>query len=185
MSNRKWLVYALVSVSLAQAACSTTQQPRSEAPAGPVRVVYVDPEKFTDVGDRYLTAEESRRVYLSELQSYIVRQAAARLKQNEQLIVTISDIDMAGSFEPGRRYDMYGRIIRDVYPPRIDLSFTLTGAEGVTLKSGQRQLRDPTFLMPTAHPRTDRAALREEAARRLAGSRVQRGIAAFVAAHVA
>ena len=107
MNHPGRIVCALVAVSLAQTAClgTATQTQASASTPAPVRVAYAHPEKFTDFGDRYLTADESRRVYQSELQRYIVRQAAPLLKQREQLVITIADIDMAGSFEPGRRHE--------------------------------------------------------------------------------
>ena len=55
--------------------------------------------------------------------------------------MSITDIDRAGAFEPWRgRGDV--RIVRDVYPPRVDLGFTLTGADGAVIKRGERKLRD-------------------------------------------
>jgi hypothetical protein len=40
------------------------------------------------------------------------------------------------------------RIVRDLYPPRIDLSFTLTDADGTMIKTGERKLRDLAFMTP-------------------------------------
>ena len=61
---------------------------------------------------------------------------------------TITDIDMAGDFEPwrGPQFDDI-RIIKDIYPPRIDLAFRLVDAEGNVAKEGKRELRDTAFLM--------------------------------------
>ena len=70
------------------------------------------------------------------------------MKDQQRLVVTISDIDMAGAFEPGRRHLWQVRIIRDVYPPRIDLAFTLTDADGAVVKSGERKLRDVSLMTP-------------------------------------
>jgi hypothetical protein len=47
------------------------------------------------------------------------------------------------------------RIVRDVCPPRIDLRFRLTGADGVMVKDGERKLRDMAFLMSTVSYRDD------------------------------
>jgi len=41
------------------------------------------------------------------------------------------------------------RIVRDIYPPRIDLTFRLLAADGSTLTSGKRELRDLGFLSRT------------------------------------
>jgi hypothetical protein len=55
---------------------------------------------------------------------------------------------MAGDFEPwrGPRFDDI-RIVKDIYPPRMNLAFRLTDAEGTVVKEGKRELRDLSFLM--------------------------------------
>jgi hypothetical protein len=36
--------------------------------------------------------------------------------------------------------------VKDIYPPRIDLSFSLAAGDGKVIKEGERRLRDPAFL---------------------------------------
>lgn len=38
------------------------------------------------------------------------------------------------------------RVVRDIYPPRIDLEFMLRDADGTVLREGRRDLRDAAFL---------------------------------------
>ena len=60
----------------------------------------------------------------------------------------ITQVQRAGGFEPSRGAQAGDvRIVRDIYPPRIDLRFKLMGADGSTLREGPRQLRDSAFLM--------------------------------------
>lgn len=112
-----------------------------------IRIEYIHPEKFTDVGDRDFPRDSLRTEYLGQLRKHLVQGAARLLPAEQQLIVSITDIDMAGNFEPWRIRLYDTRIIRDVYPPRIDLRFALTAADGTPLKEGERQLRNPAFLM--------------------------------------
>ncbi len=60
----------------------------------------------------------------------------------------------AGGFEPWRGPQAADvRIVRDIYPPRIDLRFKLLGADGKLLREGSRQLRDASFMMrPDLYP---------------------------------
>ena len=59
----------------------------------------------------------------------------------------VTDVDRAGNFEPWRPYPMREvRIIKDIYPPRIDLRFRLLDADGKTIREGTRKLRDPGFM---------------------------------------
>jgi len=55
---------------------------------------------------------------------------------------------MAGDFEPwrGPRWDDV-RVVKEIYPPRIQLTFRLTDAAGNVLKEGKRDLKDLAFLM--------------------------------------
>jgi hypothetical protein len=135
--------------------CSVSAAHKPAVEGGPVQVIYQDADKFTDIGDRYTGSAESQRVYLEELEQYIARRAAPFLKDKQRLTVTISDVDMAGAFEPWRLNLRHARIIRDVYPPRIDLSFTLTASDGTVLMSGERRLRDSTFMTSAPPYRSD------------------------------
>jgi hypothetical protein len=110
-----------------------------------VRVEYVRPETFTDIGSRYLRADSEREVHLAALRSHLVQRASSILTEGQSLIVSITDVDMAGSFEPLRGRAGYVRVVRNVYPARIDLHFRLAAADGSVLKEGRRALQDPLF----------------------------------------
>lgn len=130
------------------AACATPPA----IPENPdIRVEYINPEKFTDVGDSAVPSDASRTGHLEQFRKHLVQRAASRLGTGQKLTVSITNIDMAGNFEPWRIRLGDTRIIRDVYPPRIDLRFTLTAADGTIIREGERQLRDLTFLMTTPH----------------------------------
>ena len=103
------------------------------------------PERFTDVGRdraRRLAAED-----LHALAQHIRERAGAWLPAGDQLSVVLTDVDMAGDFEPWRRRYWDVRIIRDLYPPRIALRFRWTAADGSLRREGERDLRDSAFLM--------------------------------------
>jgi hypothetical protein len=115
------------------------------APAARVQVEYRHPEKFADARD----------LSFPELTRYLERRAAPLLRQEERLQILFTDIDRAGEREPWRR-DLHDvRIVRNVYPPRIDLSFRLIGADGAVLKEGQRTLRDAAFMISGSFYRDD------------------------------
>ena len=61
----------------------------------------------------------------------------------------ITDVDMAGEFHPpGASRDT--RIVKDMYPPRIELEFRLARADGTIEKEGSRKLRYSSFLWGTS-----------------------------------
>ncbi|TFL11268.1 DUF3016 domain-containing protein [Pusillimonas caeni] len=44
------------------------------------------------------------------------------------------------------------RIVRDIYPPRLDLDYQLSDEHGATLREGSATLRDPSFQRPNIQP---------------------------------
>jgi hypothetical protein len=115
---------------------------------GPVEVRYLDPRRFADVRDGQPGTEAGRDQLLALLKTHLEAAGRTRLPQNHVLVVIIADVDLAGDFEPwrGPRFDRV-RIYRDVYPPRVTLSFTLTDGDGRVVAEGRRQLVDLDYLI--------------------------------------
>ena len=91
--------------------------------------------------------------WTKELSSYIRQRADAQLPPGQQLDVTIDDIKLAGDYEPWRGPNAQNiRIMKDIYPPRIDLHFRLIGADGKTLREGPAKLRDLSYLQNNVVP---------------------------------
>jgi len=112
-----------------------------------VWVTYVNPEQFTE-NRMYGRQDQFNRIdYLAQLKAYLIKQGQAILKPGQSLHVDITDIQLAGAYEPwrGPRWD-YVRIMRDIYPPRIDLDFKLVGEDGNVLREGKRTLRNLDYL---------------------------------------
>lgn len=113
-----------------------------------VEVVYFEREKFTDVKDDFSGTERGRDDILETLKDYIVKQASRKLEAGQKLAITINEVDLAGEFEPWRGPQwMDVRVVKDIYPPRINLVFRLTDKEGRVLKEGKRELMDMGFMM--------------------------------------
>lgn len=110
-------------------------------------VTFVSPEKFTDASDRF-NSDRERNDNLAELRVYLIQHVAPYLATGQKLTIAVTDVDLAGEFEPwcGPRFDDI-RIVKDIYPPRIQLTFRLMDADGQVVKEGKRDLRDMTFLM--------------------------------------
>ncbi|GAB2554956.1 DUF3016 domain-containing protein [Rhodanobacter koreensis] len=120
---------------------------RAAPPPDNVDVHYRDSQHFTettrDVGVHLIDAD----AYLKPLKAYIAERASRVLAPGQRLDIEVTDVARAGEYEPwrGPRFNDV-RIIKDIYPPRIDLDFTLYGADGKVLNKGSRKLRDPAFL---------------------------------------
>ncbi|MSU23923.1 MAG: DUF3016 domain-containing protein [Opitutus sp.] len=111
-------------------------------------VMFFEPEKFTDVRDGYQGSDAGRDATLAELKKFIIQRAARHLAPGQRITITVTDLDLAGDFEPwrGPQFDDV-RIVKDLYPPRINLVFQLTDAEGRVVSQGKRELRDLGFMM--------------------------------------
>lgn len=129
----------------------------AQAAVDPAAVVVQDvhPEKFTDVGSTFNGGTVVDMDYVQDLNRHLQERAAHALAPGQFLQVEISDIDMAGEFEGWHYYASNVRFVRDVYPPRIDLHFTLMGPDGAVVKDGERKLRDISFTDNVAPYRDD------------------------------
>ncbi len=124
--------------------------------AAPVEVAFVQSARFTDVGYDDTPTDRQRDALLAQLGQYLERQAARYVPDGGKLAISITDVDMAGGFEPWRRPGLAGaRIVKDLYPPRITLDFKLTRAGGNIIGESRRQLTDPLFMTYAGGVRDD------------------------------
>lgn len=113
-----------------------------------VAVRYGDVDNFTESRDNRGEPASARRAWMTSLEKHLRTQAEKRIGAEQRLEVDITDVKRAGDFEPWhgpRAQDV--RIVRDIYPPRIDLDFTLYDAAGQVVREGHRELRDLQFMM--------------------------------------
>ncbi|HWA08678.1 MAG TPA: DUF3016 domain-containing protein [Opitutaceae bacterium] len=115
--------------------------------AGRVDVIFFEREKFTDVKDGFLETPKGRDAILDQLKEHIVSEAKWYVPEGWKLTVTITDIDLAGDYEPARGAAFQDiRVIREIYPPKIDLAFKLVDPDGNETRHGTRQLTDLDFM---------------------------------------
>ena len=129
------------------------------AGAAAVAVTFNQPENFTDVKSSSIGSDKERDSLLDELRDYVVEQAPRFLKDGQALSIVFNDIDMAGDFEPWRGPALDDvRIVKDIYPPRIALVFSLKDAGGAEIAGGARNLTDLAFMstIPVTVFRDDR-----------------------------
>lgn len=126
----------------------------SVQPAPRVSVEFINPQNFTDL------KRESWQSYstglMDHLRNYMVRTGERYVPEGMRLSIKVTNVDLAGRFEPwrGPEFDDI-RIVRSIYPPRIDLEYRLTDAGGHTVKSGRADLTDLAFDMRIAWPPND------------------------------
>lgn len=117
-------------------------------PAPRVTVAFFEPEKFTDVRDSALFNDSGRTTYLEQLRDHLLEQAPKHLAEGQRLEITFTDIDLAGDFELWRGPQYFDvRMVRDIYPPRLEFSFRLLDATGKVVKEARRTLLDLAFQL--------------------------------------
>ncbi len=139
---------------------------RAEQPAGTqVHVTYANPEHFSE-SRRYGSQDRFNDVhYLGPLKAYLIKRATPMLEPGQQLDITVTDVQLAGGYEPWRRAGMSRvRIMSNLYPPRIDLHFRWIGADGKVLREGSRKLRNLGYLDSGAATLGDNDPLRYDKA---------------------
>src|SRR6185437_6558873 len=100
--------------------------------AGTAEVRFVNPEKFTDAGKAPQWVDSDS--VLGSLKEHLVQQAATRLPAGQKLYVDITDVDLAGRYDPRQALSREVRVVKQDHPPRIDLAFRLVAADGSVVK---------------------------------------------------
>ena len=113
-----------------------------------VAVIFDHPEKFTDVKDAFMGTEKGRDTILAHFKEFLEQRAPRYLADGQLLTITFTDIDLAGDFEPYHGPNFTDvRIVKDIYPPRLNFTYKLVDASGAVLKEGQEKLVDMNFQM--------------------------------------
>jgi hypothetical protein len=158
MANRAtatWLVAMACAVSTL--GCSVAADRAAPARASRISVTFVQPERFTDVKDSVLGSERGAADLLGDLDRYLRVTGERYVPAGLALEVRVTNVDLAGEFEPWRDPQLDRvRIMREIYPPRIELEFRLTDQQGTVVKEGRRILRDPLYLTRAALNDSDR-----------------------------
>ena len=138
----------LLAFGIASASFAMSAQPR-DAASSPVPVTWTNPADFSEAKEMYGTGlgRESPDEWLGDLAKHVRYRAERVLPSGDSLQVTFTNVQRAGTYEPWRGPRWYDvRIIKSIYPPSINLRFTLMDASGGVVHEGARELRDPAFL---------------------------------------
>lgn len=117
------------------------------ARSGAVAVHWGDPAQFTEVRLSNNRFEALRGNWADVLAQHLADKASPHVPAGQSLTVELEDIDLAGDFEPWagpRLQDV--RMIRDIYPPRLQLAFAVKDSQGKIISQGQRRLGNTGYL---------------------------------------
>lgn len=143
---RHLLAAALTLLALAGPALRAAPDP-AVAPAGSrVKLTFSNWEKFSDIVVEGASDKAASDIIYSELNRHLASLARRHLAPGQTLVITMLDIDLAGTVEPWRGPD-FGRVryMRDAHPPRLVFDYQLLDETGAVLKEGSEKLTNLTF----------------------------------------
>ena len=121
-----------------------------------VVVNFFEPENFADAKNDSFGDDRGRDWVLAQLKEHILQTASRYLAPGQQLEINVTNVDLAGAFEPWRGLDFdHIRMVREIYPPRMTLQFRLLDAAGNVVNSGRRELQDLGYLATLTLPTND------------------------------
>ena len=151
------IFFVTSSVAISASAFASTELPSR------VQVAWAPPEGLTEVRDNPMRYGILRPAdWMQALGDYMRVRADRVLPAGQQLHVTIQDITLAGSFEPWHVHAPGlddARFVKDIYPPRMKLHYTLMASDGSILREKDVRLLDLGFMQHVGLP-TDTDPLR-------------------------
>jgi len=160
--GRSWHALALAILVTVSSGISNSAFARTELPAR-VQVTWAPPADLTEVQDNPMQYGILRPAdWMQALGDYMRLRADRVLPAGQQLHVTIQDITLAGSFEPWHVHAPGlddARFVKDIYPPRLKLHYTLMASDGSILREKDVRLLDLGFMQHVGLP-TDTDPLR-------------------------
>lgn len=134
----------LVALALAAGAAHAT----TEGSVSRVQIGWAPDADLSEVKDNPQSRGWMRpQEWQKSLADHLRKQAERALPAGQQLQVTIDDVKLAGAFEPWASPQAQDiRVLKDVYPPRMQLHYRLSSADGSVLKEGSAKLQDLGYL---------------------------------------
>jgi hypothetical protein len=122
-----------------------------------IEVVFTKPETYADAKDSSMATDQGRDYILGELREYLTERAEKILPAGQKLKLEFTEVDLAGEYEPWRMPPLSDvRIVKDIYPPRFDFSYTVLDEKtGTVVLQGKETLRDMAFMMRLTIDRND------------------------------
>lgn len=121
----------------------------ANAEAADAKVVWQDPQNYTDIGSNFGSQSNFQKSLFKDLDGVFSEQAA-RLPEGGKLTVTVTDFDMAGVMRIGAK-GAYQRIVQPSQFPQMTLNYRLTDASGkVVAEQNNMVFQDMNFANLTS-----------------------------------
>ena len=128
--------------------------------AGSAEVFFDPPDSYTDFKTRALNDDKQQSAMMNELRRHFERNAARHLPEDQTLVVTVRNVDLAGKYLEG-----HARTDNALYPPAISFNWVVNDADGAPRERGTAELvgEDRAALSSRARLYSDRGLGLEKA----------------------
>jgi hypothetical protein len=114
--------------------------------AASVNVTWQDPDNYADVRPGNETRDGFRERVFKDLDQVFVKNAK-KLPDDLELNLVVTNLDLAGDtlgYYTSSGFEI--RIVKDIYWPRMSLTYSLKNKQGVEISGGKADLADMNFL---------------------------------------
>lgn len=152
----KTSTFTAITSLAAVAAASVALAAGSPASKSASRVIFHEPEQFTDFRMSEFQRTSDTEALKKELTQAIERSTRASLPPGYTLEIRFTDIDLAGDINPFRNLRLTDvREYRSVYPPRMTFDWAILDEAGQVVRSGSERLLDLAYDMRLRMPGSD------------------------------
>jgi hypothetical protein len=107
-------------------------------------VTWTDYEKYRDIKSGSGGRKHFRERVFTDLEKHFTK-LAVNLPQGQVLNINVTDVDLAGDIHSGGTNQL--RIVKDIYSPRMNFSYSLVNTDGSIVISDEVVLKDMNFMM--------------------------------------
>ncbi|MCF2949135.1 DUF3016 domain-containing protein [Paraglaciecola aquimarina] len=105
-----------------------------------VEVVWTNPEKYVDIKDPFNGMQNTKEDAFYNIEK-VLKRLAKKLPDGYLLKLDVTDLDLAGETQ-SRNF----RVVRDMFPPRMEFSYQLLDGGDNVLAENQENIRDTSFM---------------------------------------
>ncbi|ABZ75409.1 conserved hypothetical protein [Shewanella halifaxensis HAW-EB4] len=147
---KHFLMTAVIAAILTISGCAQKQEPTVPESFltndGNVNILWQNPSDYSDIEATIGLQSKFEQYLFTQLTDELGNLANKHLANDQQLDLTVTNVDLAGDVQPtfGAAANEI-RIVSDLYPPKIRFDYVLT-QNGKVIKSGSEQLNNMGFL---------------------------------------
>ncbi|MGS0675470.1 DUF3016 domain-containing protein [Shewanella sp. 0m-4] len=148
---KKLLLLITITTTLIMSGCAKTDEPTVPLNImtndGNLNILWQDINQYSDIEATIGLQSKFEQYLFTELTDELGQLANKHLAKDQQLDLTVTNVDLAGDVQPtfGATAADDIRVVTELYPPKISFDYTLS-QNGKVIKSGTEKLDNMGFL---------------------------------------